>query len=56
MHGTLLHEKNDLVLNSNRVVDVVIQLDLQFVLKLTVLLQNFLLFYGVSEVFIVFSK
>ena len=56
VHGALLHEENDLVLYSYRVVDVVIHLDLQLILKLPILLQNLFIFYRIGEVFIVFRQ
>ena len=37
---TFLHEVNNLVLNSDRMVRIVIQLGLQFVFELTVLLEE----------------
>jgi hypothetical protein len=56
MHGTLLHKVDYLVLDSDGMVDVVIELNLELVLQLPILLQKLLFVYGVGEVFIVFGE
>jgi len=56
MHGTFLHQVQNLVLLSNRVVDVVVQLELHLVLKLSVLLQRGFLLHWVSKVLVIFGQ
>jgi len=56
MHGTLLHKVDDLILDSDRVVHVVVQLHLKLVFQLAVLLQKLLFLYGVGKVFIIFGE
>ena len=56
VYCALLHEVYDLVLHRYRVVYIIVQLNLELVSKLAVLLQNFLIFDWVGEIFVIFSK
>lgn len=56
VNSSFLHEVNDLILNHHSVIDVVFKLYLDFVLKLSVLLQDLLIFNRVSEILIIFSQ
>ena len=54
VHGALLHEVQDFVLLSDGMINIVIELDLHFVLELTVLLQWLLLLNRIGEILVVF--
>ena len=56
VYCALLHEVYDLVLNHNRVIYVVIKLNLHLVLQLTGLIKELLLFHWLREIFIVFGQ
>ena len=56
VHSTLLHEIYDLILYHNSVINVVVKLNLQFILKLTCLVQEFLIFNGFCEILVVLSE
>ena len=56
MHGALLHEVNDLVLHNDCVINVIIKLHLDLVLELTALVEWLLIFYWLSEVFVILGK
>lgn len=55
MHCALLHKADDLVLYSDGVIDVVIKLNLDFVFKLSILLEDLSIFDWVLKVVRVFS-
>jgi len=54
--SALLHEVDNLVLDSDGVIDVVLELDLHFVLELARLLEELLVLNGISEVLVVLSE
>ena len=56
VNGTLLHEANDLVLMSDGMINVVIELDLHFILELTGLVHELLVFGHGSEILTVLSE
>lgn len=56
MHGSLLHQVEDLVLHCDSVVDIVVELELHLVLELSILLQRLFVFDWVSEVLVILSK
>jgi hypothetical protein len=56
VNGAFLHKADDLVLHGDGVVDVVVKLHLELVLQLSVLLQEFLVFDGFSEVMVILSE
>jgi len=55
MNSTFFHEVNSLVLHHNSVIHIVIELNLHLVLKLTSFVQEFLIFNGISKVFVILS-
>jgi len=56
MHCSFLHEVHNFILNDNCMINVVIELDLHFVLKLTLFAHEVLLLNWICEVFIIFCK
>lgn len=56
MHNSLLHEVNDFVLDCDGVVHIMVKLHLQFVLKLSILLQELFVVNWFSEVLIIFGE
>ena len=56
MHGTLLHELNNLILLSNCVIDVVVKLSLHLVFQLSGLCQEVLILCWDGKVFSIFSE
>ena len=54
--GALLHEVDDLVLNHHRVVHIVVQLHLHFILQLTRLVQELLVLHWFGEILVILSK
>lgn len=56
MHRTLLHEIQNLILHSDRLVHVVLHLQLQLVFQLTVLFQELLVFHWIGEILIILSQ
>ena len=56
MHGALLHKVDDLVLDHHSVVHIVIQLHLHFILQLSCLVQELLVFNWFSEILVVLSE
>lgn len=56
VNGTLLHEVDNLVLHSNCLIHVVLYLHLQFILQLTVFLQELLIINWIGEIFVIFCE
>ena len=56
VHRAFLHERDDLVLHSDGMVDIVIELNLHLILQLTVLLEEVFVIDRVREVFVVFRE
>jgi len=56
MHGTLLHELNNLVLHGDLMIDVVVKLCLHFVFKLSSLGQEIFILCWLREVFTVLGN
>lgn len=56
VNGTFLHKVDNLVLHCNSLVHVVLHLHLQFILQLTVFLQELLIINWVSKIFVVLSE
>ena len=56
MHRSLLHEADALVLYRDRVVHIVIKLDLYLILQLSALLEEVLVLYRISKVLIVLRQ
>ena len=56
VHSSLLHEIDNLILHNNCVIHVVVQLNLNFVLKLPLLCQKVLFIYWFCEVLVVFCE
>ena len=56
MDSTLLHEIDDLVLDSDCMVDIVIKLNLNFILKLTGFCEEIFIFYWISKVLVIFCQ
>jgi len=55
MYSTLLHEIDDFILYSNCMINVIVQLNLNFVLELSIFLKE-LLVIDLSKVLVVFSE
>ena len=55
VHGSLLHEVDDLVLHGDGVINVVVKLHLSFILKLTGFIEELFIVWRNGEVFTVFS-
>lgn len=56
MHCSFLHEVNNFILDYDCMINVVIKLNLYFVLKLTLLAHEVLFLNWICEVFIIFGK
>ena len=56
VHCTLFHEVNDLILYCDCVINIVVQLDLQLILQLSILLQEVLIINGISKVLIILRQ
>ena len=56
VHRAFLHERDDLVLHGDGMVDIVIELNLHLILQLTVLLEEVFVIDRVREVFVVFRE
>lgn len=56
VHGTFLHQVQDLILLSDGVVHVVVKLELHLVLELPVLLERLLVLGGIGEILVVLGQ
>ena len=56
VHRAFLHERDDLVLHSDGMVDIVIELHLHLILQLSVLLEEVLVIDRVREVYVIFRE
>ena len=55
VHCAFLHEVDDLILDRNRMIHVVVQLNLSFVFKLSSFIQEFFVFNWEGKVFTILS-
>lgn len=56
MHSAFLHEIYDFILHHDSVINIVIELDLHFVLELTSLIEELLVFHWLCKVLVVLSE
>ena len=56
VHCSLLHEVDNFILNHDCMIDVIIQLHLHFILKLTILLQEVFIINWICEIFIILGQ